>query len=326
MAAIARRRCKPTVPRSGALALALGVGVSSSWLGCGAAELPVPLPRVEALFDTPGEYRILSTLPCAQGVGLVYVVSSQGELISFNPEALEFSLIGRLDCPSRYGATPNSMAVDRSGTAWLNYTDGSLWRASTRDASCEPSGYRSGQRGFDVVGMAFASTGPELIGETLFFWGGHQWRQEYAPPEDDDPEASSGPRAGLGLAAVDTSRLVLRQVGDDPEGIGDVRGELTGTGDGKLYGFFATVPATLAEVDLRTGATLRPRVLSNVHTGHAWAFSSWGGNFYFYTSSNGYSSDVSRLSGQDEVAQVVLADIGFVIVGAGVSTCAPTGP
>ena len=37
---------------------------------------------------------------------------------------------------SKYGATPNSMAVDRSGTAWVNYSDGRLFKVSTKDAKC----------------------------------------------------------------------------------------------------------------------------------------------------------------------------------------------
>lgn len=303
--------------------LALGVVLSA----CAPGQGPRPLPKVEAVFDTPREYRILGTLPCAEGAGLVYVVSDTADLYSFRPDTLEFALVGRLDCRAPRGARPNSMAVDRSGTAWLVFGDGSLYRASTRDASCHATDYMPGQHGFYLVGMAYASTGADLLGETLFVWGGRGWG---GPSERDldEPDTPERPELlpGLGLARLDPAELSLQPVGDDRQGLGAVRGELTGTGDGRLYGFFATHPATLAEIDVATGATRSPQRLLSLYTGHAWAFSSWGGDFWFYTARYGDNSSVTKLSGSSGLLSTVVADAGFVIVGAGVSTCAPTGP
>jgi hypothetical protein len=100
--------------------------------------------------------------------------------------------------------------------------------------------------------------------------------------------------------------------------------ELTGTGDGRLYGFFTTIPeATLAKIEKSSASTSENRALDGVSTGSAWAFSFWGGDFWFYTSF-GEPSSVTRLHAQTGEIEVVKQDVGgFRIVGAGVSTCAP---
>jgi len=294
---------------------------------CGPAEPPKPPPKVDAIFDVPREYRVFNALPCAEGAGLVYVVSKAGDLYSFQPEAREFKRIGELKCPSDSGAKPNSMAVDRSGTAWVNYGDGALFRVSTRDASCEPTDFEPHQHDFSRVGMAFATTGRDLMEETLFVWGGSRSRRKPSKASSNKPAKRAnrhGPRPGLGLASIDRESLELTPIGDDRGRLSVRQAELTGTGEGKLYGFFSTRPATLAEIEPQTGFTQKARGLKQVLTGRAWAFSFWGGDFWFFWAPRGKTSNVSRLSGRTNKVDKVLADVGFVIVGAGVSTCAPT--
>ncbi len=296
----------------GALLLAATVVLTGS---CGPSTPPA-LAQVEAVFDVPREYRVLSSLPCAKGAGLVYVVSSEGDLHSFQPDVLQFRRIGQLSCLADSHSRPNSMAVDRSGTAWLSFHDGSLYRASIRDASCSRTSYEPSQHGFTRFGMAFASSGPALSEETLFVWGGLRSLHGY----QRRPE-----RQGIGLARIDTKALRLTPIGADGSRLSAQRAELTGTADGKLFGFFATHPATLAQIDPNSGATSMPRRLRSIRTGRAWAFSFWGGDFWFYWAPWGHTSHVSRLSEADGSVQRMMEDVGFLIVGAGVSTCAPTG-
>lgn len=313
-------------------AIIIPAALAAALAACAPAAAPSAARlQVEAVFDVPREYRVLSTLPCAEGAGLVYVVSAEGDLYSFRPDALELKHIGPLRCPVPPGVTPNSMAVDRAGTAWVNYQDGSYYRASTRDASCEATGYRPHQHGFGTVGMAFASTGADLMEETLFVWGGYDrnlpWHvRRIGGDRDSSQSRSHRPRPGLGLAKIERHTLQLLPIGDDRSRLSTLRAELTGTGDGKLFGFFSTNPATLAEIEVETGAIRSPRELASVSTGGAWAFSFWGGDFWFYWAPHGHTTNVSRLSGLDGSITKVLSDIGFRIVGAGVSTCAPTGP
>jgi hypothetical protein len=123
--------------------------------------------------------------------------------------------------------------------------------------------------------------------------------------------------------------MKLTTIGDFSASLRGRGAELTGTGDGRLYGFFTTAPnATLALINKATGATSADQDLKGVNTGQAWAFSFWGGDFWFYTSPGTVPSTVTRkLASTDGSIAVAKQDVGgFRIVGAGVSTCAPTAP
>src|SRR4051794_28714924 len=58
---------------------------------------------------------------CSDAARLVYVLTDANELYSFQPADRRFTRIGTLGC--RTNLQPNSMAVDRSATAWVNYVD-----------------------------------------------------------------------------------------------------------------------------------------------------------------------------------------------------------
>jgi hypothetical protein len=248
---------------------------------------------------------------CSDAAKLVYVVDDAKQLYSFEPALLRFTKIGKLACPTT--ATPNSMAVDRSGTAWVNMSDGTLFKASTADASCSATPFQPNQQGFVRFGMAFASDTAGGTSETLYVVG----------INDTD--------SGKGLAKIDLTTFVLTTIGDFSGALKGKGAELTGTGNGKLYGFFTTSPATLAEIDKTTGATSNERKLDGVDTGSAWAFSFWGGDFWFYTAAGSLVPEPSKVTqlraSSDDALQLVRSDVGgFRIVGAGVSTCAPTSP
>jgi hypothetical protein len=248
---------------------------------------------------------------CSEEAKLVYVVSEENDLYSFRPDTVTFTKIGPLECPAAGLATPNSMAIDRSGTAWVNYTDGSLFKVSTKDASCQSTSFKPGQSGFTKFGMAFATNGANTHDETLYVCG---------------IEANN---RGKGLARIDLSTMKLTPIGDFSDALRGMGAELTGTGDGRLFGFFTTSPnATLAQIQGTSAATSNDVDLAGVSTGLAWAFSFWGGDFWFYTAGAGGASRVTRLQpSSGNKISVVKADVGgFRIVGAGVSTCAPTGP
>lgn len=249
---------------------------------------------------------------CADGTTLVYVVSDAGDLYSFDPDSVAFTKKGAINCPGETTATVNSMAVDRTGIAWVNYSDGALFRVSITNAACAATAYVVGQGGFHRVGMAFATDGAGSSVESLYVGGG------------DTVGAPSG--GGLGLAKIDTTTLKLLTLGNYSSPLTGRSAELTGTGEGKLYGFFDTNPASLAEIAPTTAATTNTASLSNVNTGNAFAFSAWRGDFYFYTSQVGdRASKVQRYKPSTKVTETVLANVGnFRIVGAGVSTCAPT--
>jgi hypothetical protein len=251
---------------------------------------------------------------CSEAAKLVYVVSAQDDLYSFQPAHLMFVRIGTLVCPTQGPSHPFSMAVDRTGIAWVNYDDGELFKVSTADASCTKTSYTP-QQGFTTFGMGFSTNAAGQKDETLFICG---FRFD------------NGAESSVGLGRLDTSSLAVTPLGDFTGGIKGHCGELTGTGDAKLYGFFPGSPAQLAAIDKTSTATPSPTALSGLplQTTAAYAFSFWGGDFWFYTSAG--ASDFSQVTqfkaSSDQSVKVVRSNVGFTIVGAGVSTCAPTSP
>ena len=251
---------------------------------------------------------------CSEAAKLVYVVSQENDLYSFDPDKLAFAKVGPLTCPATGGSTPFSMAVDRNGIAWVDYDNGQLFKVSTADASCTGTSFVP-QQGFQTFGMGFSTNAPGTTAETLFVCGFH---------------FANGIDQGLGLARLDTTSLAIAPLGTFTGGLHGHCGELTGTGDAKLYGFFEGSPAMLADIDKSTTATPSPHALGSLQlsTDSAYAFSFWGGDFWFYSASAANtSSQVTRYkAATDGSVSVVMPSVGFTIVGAGVSTCAPTTP
>lgn len=245
---------------------------------------------------------------CAEENKDVYVIAEDQSLYLFHPPTLEFKHKGLLKCPTG-GATPTSMAVDRSGVAWVRHSDGSVWKVSTKDLSCEATRYQPQSESFIKFGMGFSTETKGGSNETLFV-------------SDSD---------GAGLGRIDTKTHALAYVGPYTGDLAGSTCELTGTGDGKLYGFFTTQPAQVAEISKSSGDIVSAKSLTGVYAGTAWAFSFYGGDFYIYTNAdtgglprNGGGSDITRYRPSDDSITVLKEKIGFKIVGAGVSTCAPT--
>jgi hypothetical protein len=181
---------------------------------------------------------------CSERARWIYVVDSDGTLIRFEADTLTFVNIGTLNCPAGFGETPFSMSVDRNAMAWILYSDGSLYRASTADATCTATGYVAGQAGMDVFGMGYVADTAGSTEETLYVTGG---TQDFL---------------GLGsarLGRIDTTTLTLTAISPDLPGWP----ELTGTGAGELYAFYPdTSPASVHQLDKNNGASLRNFPLS----------------------------------------------------------------
>ena len=243
----------------------------------------------------------------------VFVISEENALYSFHPPTLEFKHRGLLRCPTG-GASPTSMAVDRRGIAWVRHSDGTIWKVDTRNLACSPTPFAppsTSDGSFQKFGMGFATASKGGSLEELFI----------------------SDNGGAGLAKVSTDTLETRVIGPYTGELVGTTSELTGTGDGKLYGFFVTSPAQIAEISKGTGEILSATKLANTYAGTAWAFSFYGGDFYVYTHSLGTGggppmagggSDVTRFRPSTGEVKMVKEKVGFKIVGAGVSTCAPT--
>jgi hypothetical protein len=250
---------------------------------------------------------------------LVYVVSEQNALVSFYPPTATFTTIGTLSCPAPPGYRPFSMAVDRTGIAYVLYydssnqaTDGQLFRVSTATASCRPTRFSSGQQGFaSTFGMAFVRD-PLGGGETLYVAEGN---------------LGSGPPAGTcsasaRLATIDTNSFTLNIVGAVIPTV--CSPELTGTAAGALFGFYSVDPndSAIGQISPTTARLVSESRLNGVAQGHAWAFAFWGGDFFTFTAPTNSGSTITRFRPIDG-SVVSLATTAETIVGAGVSTCAP---
>jgi hypothetical protein len=246
---------------------------------------------------------------------LVYVVSSDNLLMSFDPPTATFTTIGRISCPAPSDFQPFSMAVDRTGIAYVlfaNDTDGEVFRVSTATASCRPTPFTSGQSGFaPKFGMAFVkdTAGP---GETLYV-------AEGSPPK-------TATACVTRLASIDTKTFVLNILGSVSPSV--CSPELTGTGAGNLFGFYAIGinDSAIGAIDKTTALLTNQSLLNGVaqtdsNGNGAWAFGFWGGDFYAFTAP-GAGSLVTRFRPSDG-SIVPVGRTAETIVGAGVSTCAP---
>lgn len=247
---------------------------------------------------------------CPDRAKIVYVVTQEDKLFSFAPDTLKTTLIGKLACPGAVGS-PFSMSVDRTATAWVLYTDGALYEVSTLDAACKKTAFVPGQQKFDSFGMGFSADAPGAVSEQLYVAGGGK------------NGFSAGPNK---LATIDIKTFQLSVVGLlNPVGSGP---DLSGNGNGELWGFFAsTQPPSVRQIDKTTAVTGKAFLLPGAEFSGigSWAFASWGGDFYLFSrNSKQTSTAVYKLDGVTGAATKVIDALGSTVTGAGVSSCAPS--
>lgn len=229
----------------------------------------------------------------------VYVVSTDDSLMRFDPPSASFSTIAKLVCPAS-GSHPFSMAVDRKGVAYVEYDNGMLFAVSTQTGACSPTVYIPDQLPpFGNFGMGYATIGDG--------------------PDEELFVAADTPGT---LGKIDTinayQMLPVAVINPEIE-----FAELTGTGGGKLYAYYAfgyEGGSYVAELDKSSGAILGQDFLPDVNRGTGWAFAFWGGDFWLFTTPDGQAT--VKYDPATKTSQVV-AHYSAAIVGAGVSTCAP---
>lgn len=243
---------------------------------------------------------------CSDESKLVYVVDQNYTLSQFNPPSKAFTPLGQLSCAASGGATPFSMAVDRTSTAWVLYSNGELFKVDTTATGlpCTKSAWQPNTGGNAVFGMGFSTETAGGSTDTLFIAGG------------------TGP-------TVPTSKLArLDLTTFAPAPVGNVTGwpELTGTGSAELWGFFPNTTGTkISRIDKTTGALPVNYPLAGLNgQASAWAFAFHGGSFWvFLQRSNETSTTVYQVDAANGLIVGSTPAPGRSIVGAGVSTCAP---
>jgi hypothetical protein len=142
-----------------------------------------------------------------------------------------------------------------------------------------------------------------------------------------------------GMAKIDLTTMTLTPIGAFDGNYAGQDAELTGTGDAQLFAFIFGTMSTVLEVDKTTAHVISHNAVNiplsmcnpldpNCMQQVDFAFSSYGGSFYLYTADTLQApyTDVRQYDPMTMQLTTVLPQIGFNIVGAGVSTCAPTQP
>jgi len=208
---------------------------------------------------------------CAPGAhnDRIFLMSQDAELYAFDPVTLEAELVVGPVCAT--GGAPYSMAVDPGGRAWILFSESRrIQRIDVNDLGpCEDSGYLPTEAELPLFGMGFVERGDGCS-------------DLYGMSYSGDGAFSEGPDLGV-LARIDGEpprATILSRT--DYDG-----GELTGTGDGRLFAFTGNDPAKLVEYDPEDGSVIEILPLDGFSKTNASAFAFFGGDLWLFTESLG---------------------------------------
>jgi hypothetical protein len=201
------------------------------------------------------------------------------------------------------------MSISREDVAYVLYATGAttcygIFAVSVSNANCfEQTGFQCGDGGFELFGMGYSTDGPDTSDESLYI-------------------GQIGGAGGGSLGTLDTGNWSTETVGTIYGGP-----EFTGNANGELWGFFPQEsPPLIAQIDKDSGSLITEWPLDELSSdANAWAFAYWGGSYYvFYKTFDDPSTNVYKVTDGD--MELYMPETGKYIVGAGVSTCAPTSP
>jgi hypothetical protein len=142
---------------------------------------------------------------------------------------------------------------------------------------------------------------------------------------DETLYVAGGSSASIGTGNASFGWIDMTSLSLTPIGVVPGWPELTGTGLGELWGFFPH-SNEVHKINKYNGEVLLTYPLT-IPTGstEAWAFAFWGGDFYiFHKLMLDASTNVFKLETDTGATTELIHNSGYRIVGAGVSTCAPT--
>lgn len=216
----------------------------------------------------------------------IYLLASNGDLLRFSPTMKGLSRVGHPDCPLGEGSGPRSIAVDRSGKAWIPALDGRIAEVNVHDAACKMTPFAAHQSGFATVNLT-------LAGATLYAADDHGWGGDVAP--------------GLGLATVDRTTWKLTPVHKSPG-----RMHLAGAATGALY---AAAPGAVSELARGTYAASDLKV-PDLEKGAGAPMAYHNGMLWFFG-----ASGVMRYDLHAKTMRKVLPALTTTIDGAGGASC-----
>jgi hypothetical protein len=280
----------------------------------------VPPPIDAGLMPPPPDATRPSACPDA-GATLIYLITRGNDLVAYDPASNTFQLLGPIACSNDPKVTPFSMAVDHDGNPTTIFSDGSLYRLGihTGRVTCQPIGVVPKQPDGTITQFGMGFTTNDQGGETLYVG------TDLVP---------------AGLAILDLTSATIRDVATLQPAL--FFPELTGNGAGGLYVYagdtcahvadttctsqslacYTCSTSLVAQIDKATGRVTGMVHLPDLTLGGGWAVGYWGGALYLFSAPNGASSIVTRFDLTTQ-QHTQVATYPEIIVGAGVSTCAP---
>src|SRR5262249_17286046 len=146
-----------------------------------------------------------------------------------------FSTIGVVNCGT--GTSPNSMAIARDGTAYVDLMNGTsckgVYKVDIKTAACKgATPFSCGSSGFGQFGMGFSTNSASTPAESLFI----------------------GDTAGAKMATLDPGSGAVKVVGTLPAS----GPEFTGNAAGELWAFMPQAsPPKVAQIDKTTGKAIK---------------------------------------------------------------------
>jgi hypothetical protein len=264
--------------------------------GCGSR---TGLPLGEDTAPEAGVEAGLDAAPaCPPGSALVLLLSDAEELYAIDLPTLTTRTIGPVAC----GTNLNTMAVSRARQAYVGSMTGALFAVDPDTAACTPTPFDPAQVEHHKFGMGFIlddSTAGERPYIAVEYAGIATW-----------------------LGAIDTESYRVTRIGSIVPTLPMT--ELIGTADRRAYGFSAGQgEALLVEFDLASARWQRITSLPFGPTSASLDFAFWGGAFYLFLAPAGAAGSSVYRYRRGDPAPELIGELDLVVVGAGVSTCAP---
>lgn len=274
------------------------------WAGCGARtslESGTAPPFDASASDAPVTDGHVPP-GCDAGAREVWLLSNDDQLYVFDPLLVTVELRSQLDCPGGM----NSMSVSRKDVGYVGAQNGSMFTVDLQTGHCTPTSFDPARYGLSSYGMGFVAD-PVPAGERL-----------YIAPQDPAGQVNA-------LGTVDVfGSFAYAEIGRFDPPLPPT--EVTGTGDGRLYGVHVSDGVSngeLMQIDKTSAAILERVTLPVDRMYSAFDFAFWGGSFYIFMTYQGedFSHVIRYTQGQGDPVEI--ATLAPVIIGAGVSTCAP---
>jgi hypothetical protein len=230
----------------------------------------------------------------------IYVIDRDAAMLYvFDPATNGLTRVGELTCDS--WSTPASMGVSRDGHAYVRYDDETVFDVDLATMRCSETTYSDRTTRFGAFGMGYATATAGTWRDQLYIANGST------------------------LATLDTGTWRVSNLGRMPS-----QSELTGNAAGELWAVLPLEsPAELRRLDPSTGAaldTIQLRSFPDPMEIDTFAFAAWGGELFVFVRvyGMGESTAVYRVDSASGRMERVVEGLGINVVGAGVSTCAPT--